>query len=130
MKSETISSLSQNFLTKDPLSIQTEKEQVHQKPTTAHLKLNLKECIQRKNNIQKVSAEDTISTNNKKFEGLNQILSPKVEIFFNSTKYMMVSFGVGTKSTKYKPKITLCLASKQILNKRMNERHQSQWKMS
>lgn len=39
-------------------------------------------------------------TNYRKLEASHQIISPIEEIFFNSTKYMMVSFGVGTKSTE------------------------------
>lgn len=59
-----------------------EKEQEHKKTTIAHLKLNLKEYIQRKNKIHNVNAEDSIPTNYRRLEELShQIRSPKAEIF-------------------------------------------------
>lgn len=61
-------------------------------------------------------------TNYRKLEASHQIISPIEEIFFNSTKYMMVSFGVGTKSTELniREKKPVCLTSKQILQETMN----------
>lgn len=86
-KSETqVTHLSQNLLTKNSLSIQIEKEQEHKKTTTAHLKLNLKEYIQRKNKIHNVNAENSVPTNYRKLELSHQIRSPKAEIFLQQYK--------------------------------------------
>lgn len=107
------------------------KRKVHQKPTTAHLKQNLKECIQRKNKTQKVSAEDTIPTNSRKLS-LSSDHKSQSRDFFQQYKIHDGIIWCWNKNhrTKYKEKITVHLASKQILNERTNQRYQSQWKMS